>query len=416
MGEEIKILTIDDEESIRINFVEYFEDSGYTVFEAENGRIGLEVFEKEKPDLVLVDLNMPEMDGFEVLERITRESPGTPIIVVSGAGEIQAAIKATRLGAWDFIQKPVIDMGMVEHSINKSLERARLVLENKLYREYLEEQTLELSQTIIKLRDTQKQLVESEKMASLSRMVTGIAHEVNTPLGIGVTTASLLTDLVNKLFEDILGGTLKKSHIGELRSTFQETGKTLMANLKKTASLIQFFKKVAVDHTLDASQNIEVKKYLEEIIKSFIPQLEKSDHKIIVNCEPGLNIETFPRDISQIVMNLVTNSVIHAYDEGISGKLTFDIKKENESLTIDYSDDGKGIAKDNLGKIFDPFFTTSRGKGATGLGLHIVYNIVTHRFHGSIECESELGKGTRFYITLPNIEYVDLDDTNSKET
>ena len=135
-----KVLTVDDDEFVREILVAYLEDSGYEVMQAENGRLGLETFHRERPDLVMLDLRMPEMDGLEVLGHITRESPDTPVILVSGMGTIGDAIKALKLGAWDYIAKPIHDMGVLEHAVSKALERADFIQQRKRYREHLEEE------------------------------------------------------------------------------------------------------------------------------------------------------------------------------------------------------------------------------------------------------------------------------------
>jgi len=151
-----KILTIDDEFLLRQSIVAYLEDSGFTVLEAENGRSGLEIFRAEKPDLVLSDLQMPEMGGLEVLAHLTKEAPDTPVIVVSGAGGMSEVIEALRLGAWDYVTKPITDLAVLEHAICKSLERARLVAENKLYRRDLEIANTELKKNLAILEADQE--------------------------------------------------------------------------------------------------------------------------------------------------------------------------------------------------------------------------------------------------------------------
>jgi len=159
---ENRILIIDDELAVRQNVAAYLEDSGFTVYQAENGRLGLELYFQEKPDLILVDLDMPEVDGFEVLIAIREDSFETPVIIVSGAGEVKNAIEASRLGAWDFVLKPIFNMAVVEHTIQKAMERKSLLIENRQYRENLEklvrDRTLELENRNTELVDLNKRL------------------------------------------------------------------------------------------------------------------------------------------------------------------------------------------------------------------------------------------------------------------
>jgi putative nucleotidyltransferase with HDIG domain len=164
-SKQIKILTIDDEYIIRETISDYLEDKGYDIVEAENGRLGIEVFHKEKPDLVLVDLRMPEMDGLDVLSVLCKESPQTPIIMVSGTGILQDAIEAIRKGAWDYVSKPIQDMAVLDHAVNRSLERAQLIKENDAYKKHLEEKvrqrTKEIEKSNAQLRSTLEDIVES---------------------------------------------------------------------------------------------------------------------------------------------------------------------------------------------------------------------------------------------------------------
>ncbi|MBF0449144.1 MAG: response regulator [Candidatus Magnetomorum sp.] len=164
-SKKIKILSIDDEYIIRETISDYLEDKGYDIVEAENGRVGIEVFRSEKPDLVLVDLRMPEMDGLEVLSILCKESPQTPIIMVSGTGILQDAIEAIRKGAWDYVSKPIQDMAVLDYAVNRSLERARLIRENDAYKEHLEEKvrlrTKEIEKSNAQLRSTLEDIVES---------------------------------------------------------------------------------------------------------------------------------------------------------------------------------------------------------------------------------------------------------------
>jgi phosphoserine phosphatase RsbU/P len=153
MNKPARVLTIEDEETVRQSMVAYLEDSGYEMLEAPNGRVGIDLFEQEQPDVVLCDLRMPELDGLEVLEHIAAESPETPLIIVSGTGDMRDAIQALKLGAWDYITKPIQDLAVLEHSITKALERARLLRENRQYREHLEQSNRRLQESLRQLED-----------------------------------------------------------------------------------------------------------------------------------------------------------------------------------------------------------------------------------------------------------------------
>lgn len=265
----------------------------------------------------------------------------------------------------------------------------------------VEERTAKLSQTLQELQDTQKQLIESEKMASLGSLVAGVAHEINTPVGIGVMMASHLAE-ETKIFMNLCeSGSLKRSVLNDYLETAIESSQLILNNLQKAAKLVQSFKQVAVDQTHLEKRTFLVKEYLEEILISLQPTIKSTNYFVTIEGDEKIKIESYPGAFSQIVTNLILNSIEHAYPTGKTGHLKFKIKSKNNHLEIRYSDDGCGIIPEHLNKIFEPFFTTSRTQGGTGLGLHIVYNLVRQTLKGTIHCQSEMEVGTTFILTLP---------------
>ena len=238
-------------------------------------------------------------------------------------------------------------------------------------------------------------------MASLGGLVAGVAHEINTPLGVGVTAASNLKHEVKEFAAEIQDGRIKMSKLNEFNEILEESSDILLTNLQRAAELVRSFKKVAVDLSSETRQQFKVKSYIEEILKSLHPQFKNTAHQIEVQCDEELTLNSFPGEFSQIVTNLVMNSLKHAYEEGDQGRMIFKVKQGERQTLLTYSDDGKGIPPEHQKKIFDPFFTTGRQKGGTGLGLHIVYNIVAQKLKGTIKCESNIGNGTKFVIELP---------------
>lgn len=260
---------------------------------------------------------------------------------------------------------------------------------------------LRLSYDNLKLHETQAHLIQQEKLASLGSLVAGIAHEINTPVGTGVTAASYLeqeTKAMGKLFNN---GSLKKSELNNYLTAATDAVGIILLNLRRASELISSFKKVAVDRTSEAQQYFNLKNYIGAVILSLRPQLKKANHNIIVNCDEYIDLNSYPGDFSHIITNLIINSLVHAYPPGIQGTITIDVRHQNQELTLIYSDNGIGILPIHQPKIFEPFFTTRRGQGGTGLGLNIIYNIVTQKLKGSIACHSKPGKGTTFTITIP---------------
>ncbi|MFZ5987982.1 MAG: substrate-binding domain-containing protein [Bacillota bacterium] len=259
----------------------------------------------------------------------------------------------------------------------------------------------ELKKTLDTLQQTQEQLIHSEKMVSLGGLVAGVAHEINTPIGVSVTAASYLEERSGELMELFQGGKLKRVDLERYLESSIETLRILSINLSRASNLISSFKQIAVDQSVEEKRRFRVKEYINEVLLSLNPKLKKTGLVVSVQCPDDLEIYSYPGGLSQIITNLVVNSIIHAYNEGDTGNISINIYTDDNMVNIIYSDDGKGIDKKDLGKIFDPFFTTKRGSGGTGLGLNIVYNIVTQEYGGNIKCSSEQGKGTTFTIKFP---------------
>ncbi len=396
------VLTIDDEISIRECFSDILEDSGYSVIKAENGRIGLEMIEKHCPDVILCDMKMPEVDGIEVVRTVHEQYSDIPIIVISGAGVLGDAIEAVREGAWDYLVKPLFNLKTLLQAVEKVLERARLIAENKEYQKSLERQTKELQREIHDRQKAEKKLIQSEKMAALGDLVAGVAHEINTPIGIGVTGISYLHDTTaafQKLFDS---GEAKRSDLENFLADCKEACQVTLTNLNSAAQLITGFKQIAVDQSSDERRTFNVKDYIEEVLFSLHPRIKKTKHTILIDCPDKLVVNSFPGAISQILTNLIMNSLLHGFETIEEGQITIAVETEKSSITLRYSDNGKGMTPEQRQRIFDPFYTTKRGAGGTGLGMHLVYNLVSEKLGGEIECDSTLNEGTLITIHIPN--------------
>ncbi|MCG8502873.1 MAG: HAMP domain-containing histidine kinase [Firmicutes bacterium] len=268
----------------------------------------------------------------------------------------------------------------------------------RAYSSELEYQNKKLNQ---KLQFTQAQLAQSERLAILGGVVAGIAHDINTHVGTSITAASYLAKETNHLTTAYQNNEIKKSYFENYLNICNESTIVLMTNLTRASELIRSFKIVAADQSHEERRIFHVKEYLNEVLLSLKPNLKKTLHHITLNCPEGLEIDSYPGLFSQMVTNLVMNSLIHAYDEGDAGSITIHITDKANALTLIYADDGKGISNEHLDKIFEPFFTTKRDMGGTGLGLSIIHSIVTQKLKGTIRCESEPGRGTTFSIEIP---------------
>ncbi|MBE9225671.1 AAA family ATPase [Phormidium sp. LEGE 05292] len=283
--------------------------------------------------------------------------------------------------------------------------QAAISLENAILYSTLEqkvaERTQELSQALEDLKTTQKRLVESEKMAALGSLVAGVAHEINTPVGTSITVASTLADATQSFMNAVEQGQLKRSTLNNYLEVASESTDLILHNLQRAGELIQSFKQVAVDQTNLEKRTFGVISYLEEVLLSLAPQFKQADHVLTIEGDETIAIDSYPGALAQIVTNLVVNSLTHAYQPGECGNLRLEISQLNQEVIVQYSDDGCGIPEENLDKIFNPFFTTARNQGGSGLGLHIVHNLVTQKLQGTIDVSSKPGLGTLFIMKFP---------------
>ncbi len=278
--------------------------------------------------------------------------------------------------------------------------------ELKIHKEHLEElvkdRTSELEESLSQLKRTQGQLVESEKMASLGGLVAGVAHEINTPVGIGVTAASHMRKRATLFKEKYSEGKLSRKDFESFIQGAVEETSIMLTNMERAAHLIQSFKQVAVDQTSEDIRELEMGEYLQELLASLHPKLKKTKHIIKLEIPNKVYVKTIAGAISQIFTNLIMNSLLHGFDGIEEGVVTIAVKSDSGLVHIEYRDSGKGIPPNNIPKVFEPFFTTKRGKGGTGLGMHILYNLITQKLFGTVECHDTQSEGVFFEISFPH--------------
>ncbi|WMW82080.1 ATP-binding protein [Undibacterium cyanobacteriorum] len=265
----------------------------------------------------------------------------------------------------------------------------------------LEQQNTALNSALHALREAQSELVRKEKLASLGGLVAGVAHEINTPLGICVTATTHLIEELKLTRRDIEAGRFADVQRDQFLEIVDQSLRILNANTKRAASLVRSFKQVAVDQTSDEKRPFVLAAYLDEILISLQPKLKGKPIKVQVDCPSQLRILSHPGVFSQIITNFVVNSINHGFEHTSEGHISIQIRHENDFLHLDYQDDGRGMNEEELEKLFDPFFTTKRGQGGSGLGAHIVFNLVTGLLSGQIRATSEVGRGLHYQIRFP---------------
>ncbi|MAD73683.1 MAG: hypothetical protein CML20_02575 [Rheinheimera sp.] len=280
---------------------------------------------------------------------------------------------------------------LVEQRTETLNERTRALQESKSRTE----------QTLQQLESTVKELVRTEKMAALGQLVAGVAHEVNTPLGVALTANSVVTEESRILLQKLAGGNIRRRELDNYLNKLVQAGLLLDNNLQRAAQLIANFKQVSVDLTADNQRQFNLAKYLDELLDSLSLMWRNRKIRLQMDCPDNIEMNSFPGTIGQIITNFTQNAVVHGFKDRASGEITIHCRKQGDLVEIVFADNGAGIDDEYIERIFDPFFTTNRHQGGTGLGLHIVFNLITQKLGGSVKVSSTPGEGTRFTVVLP---------------
>lgn len=303
-------------------------------------------------------------------------------------------------------------LAVISQLENEVLQRHKAEQEIRLLNEELEQRVYqrtqeltqsndELNQALVELKQTQSQLLENEKMACLGGLVAGVAHEVNTPIGIVLTSISFMKDKCIGIIDARAQETLTAKQLTLFTQELEQGFTLSLNNIKRAVDLIEGFKLIAVDSIVDDTREINLHHYLQDILRSLQPKVKRSNIKIELNCPENIVIFSYPGAIAQITNNLVLNSLLHAFKPDQTGRVTITVQQQENIITLMYSDDGCSLNDEVRAHLFEPFYTTKRGKGGSGLGAHIVYNLVTQRLKGSIELITKQTEGKSFKIIIP---------------
>jgi signal transduction histidine kinase len=293
--------------------------------------------------------------------------------------------------------------------INRALQRTkeqmeREIEERKRAHAALEREREEQKVLIVRLEQAMNQLVQAEKLAALGSLVAGVAHELNTPLGNSLTVASALNDVIRNFTERFNAGSLNKRALLDFIAQCREAAQLIERNSQRAAALIGNFKQVAVDQTSMRRRKFDLRQALDEVLSTLQPNLRHTRHHLIVEVEPGIELEGYPGPIEQIIANLLANSLLHGFEDIDEGTIRISAERRGQDhVALYFSDNGIGMSEATARRAFDPFYTTKLGKGGSGLGLYIVYNLATVVLGGTIKLASSPCQGARFELLLPRI-------------
>jgi PAS domain S-box-containing protein len=275
----------------------------------------------------------------------------------------------------------------------------------------LEKSNLELGQALESLKNAQGELLRAEKMAALGSLVAGVAHELNTPIGNSVTVASTLNEWIQKMAETITSPKPSRTLMSSGVQACVSGVEILVRNLDRAAELVMSFKQVAVDQSSNQKRNFDLRQSIEEVVRTLGPMYQKTPFKLEMDLATGISMNSYPGALGQVITNFVTNALAHAFEGRTTGMMRIRTTKLGDRVEIEFSDDGVGIPEKYIARVFDPFFTTKLGQGGSGLGMHIVYNLINDILGGKIELFSTPGEGTRLLVNLP-LEVAGNDEEN----
>ncbi len=265
----------------------------------------------------------------------------------------------------------------------------------------LEQANRDLSSALETLQRTQHDLIASEKMASLGSLVAGIAHELNTPIGNSLLASTALTDRVDEFKQTVADGSIRRSTLNHHLDEVQLACGLISNSLQKAADLIASFKQIAVDQTNDQRRHFRLQSVALDTAATYTPRLRRSAIQMQVEVSAELELDSYPGALFQIQTNLINNALMHAFDDDAPGQMRIEARAKGDQLELRFSDNGRGMDANVARRAFDPFFTTRRGSGGSGLGLHVIHNLVTQLLGGDIELTTAPGQGAQFLIRIP---------------
>ncbi|WDE14381.1 sensor histidine kinase [Thalassomonas haliotis] len=393
-----KVLVVDDKKENLDILTHILEGEGYEVSFAMEGEKAIQIASVYLPDLILLDVMMPGIDGFETCRRIKAltELRDIPIIFVTGKADVSDILRAFQVGAIDYVTKPIRHEELCAR-VKTHLQLRRLMTIRDELISQMRQQNIRLEKMSVV---NEEKLAQSEKMSHLGELIGELTHELSTPLGISTTALSTLSDNTQQISTDIQGDKLSKSKLVKFLDVTAENYDIVLSNLNYAIQLINSFKKIVVGEFNQNSSKLELVNFLNDILHILRPKLKHMPHKVTVDCPEHISLNTQAGALSQVLINLINNALIHAFDETAAGEVTISASTQENMLHLSVADNGRGIGDENIEHIFDKYFTSKADEGGSGLGLFIVKKIVTESLGGEINCKSSPA-GACFEVVIP---------------
>lgn len=382
LTQQIKQVDLDDPEASKLHSMNYEKNELNILEDAYNNLIDELVEFKDK-------LAISQLETDNAKEQIDEQN----LLLEQEVAKKTSSLSRTML-KMEIQQKELLEqkLNLQEENVRRSKTEQTLTTTNK-----------DLIHSLNELNKAKERLLEAEKMASLGALSAEVSHEVATPVGISITSSSYLLEKIIGLQQSLDQNKISKKTIEKFIENASQSTELLINNLHRASELLTSFKHIAVDQTSDKVRMFNVSNYIDEIIQSIHPRLKKTSHRIKVHCDKNIEVYSHPGAIAQIIINLVINSIIHGFENINRGEITIDIKLYHNKLLIDYKDNGHGLSQEANENLFNAFYTTKSHKGGSGLGTHIVKNLVVDTLNGSITAHSEVEQGLSYHIELPDM-------------
>lgn len=412
------LLIIDDTPTNLGVMTPWFEQHGFEVSIAQDGEDGIARALRVCPDLILLDVMMPGIDGFETCRRLKahERTRNIPVIFMTSLNDTASKLAGFEAGGVDYVTKPIqivevmarVNTHLTLAGFQRQMMARNSALQDELaLRKQAESELLRananLSKTLTVLQSTQQELIRTAKLAGLGAVVAGVAHELNTPIGNALLTSGTLHESALRIADLFADDKLKKAELGKFLKAVEQGSDLVGRNLARAGTLIEHFKHLSVDQTNDRRRRFMLKDVVCQVIGHFQQQLDQFGHRVMVELAADIAMESYPGVLDVVLSHFFSNSLLHGFEAiNRGGIIKIEaIIHQPDWVRLRFSDNGHGIANERLGKIFDPFYTTKLGRGSSGIGLYVSYNLCTAILGAQISVTSTFGEGTEFVLDLP---------------